>query len=361
MMPLSRICKTLAAFSLLFFNVEHNSVSGIKVPQSERMRYVSQSDKFRAELRLRATPIDSVDPIDPLDESLYSTKAKLPPKMIKNRKGLPSNQSDKLVKVSQTKSNVNLKQKEKKGFNTVTNAAVSNDSDNLTIDQRILLSQAEILRTLPLDFFLSFRNICEQLVPRFGIYSLTFHVILLIPIIRIVKFQLNASVYPFLYIGPALFLVPYIFFWLWENDVCAVPVFDTGLQRYLEKQKRSATRILGRDRAQLMIAARTSESDDDIKKLANLSLMSLIDIENLMSEVLAIKKRIKGRSDNNPSFSTYSQDNSAVNDKQVNFSDDVNSAVKSLIESSLLGEDNETQQSLLEKLRKLLADLDRGT
>jgi hypothetical protein len=198
-------------------------------------------------------------------------------------------------------------------------------------------------------------------VPRFGIYTLTFHVILLIPIIRIVKFQLNASVYPFLYIGPALFLVPYVFFWLWENDVCAVPVIDTGLQRYLQKQKTSATKILEQERSQLMTAARTSEDDDVIKKLANLSLMSSIDVENLMSEVLAIKKRVKGRSDKNPTFSTYSQDNSIVNEKEVNFSDDVNSVVKSLIENSLLGEGNETPQSLLEKLKQLEADLDRST
>jgi hypothetical protein len=356
-----RISKALTVFYILLLNIVNNHALGLKVLTGKRLRYIFLNSRFRAELRLLSNPTDSLDPIDPLDESSDLRRAKYQPKRTKNEIVVPSNQEKKLEKTMQTKSNSNVKQKGKKGFKTASNVALSNDLAKLSIDQRILLSQAEILRTLPLDYFLSFRNICEQLVPRFGIYTLTFHVILLIPIIRIVKFQLNASVYPFLYIGPALFLVPYVFFWLWENDVCAVPVIDTGLQRYLQKQKTSATKILEQERSQLMTAATTSADDDVIKKLANLSLMSSIDIENLMSEVLAIKKRIKGRSDKNPTFSTYSQDNTIVNEKQVNFSDDVNSVVKSLIENSLLGEGNETPQSLLEKLKQLEADLDRST
>jgi hypothetical protein len=360
MKPSFRISELFLALFILLLNIVNNGVVGWKVLTSGRMRYESLCCKFRAEMRLLASTTDSVDPIDPLDESSDLRKAKFQPKRTKNKMLSPSNQENKVEKALQAKSNGYVKQKREKGFKSASNIAVSEDLDNLTIDQRILLSQAEILRTLPLDYFLSFRNICEQLVPRFGIYTLTFHVILLIPIIRIVKFQLNASVYPFLYIGPALFLVPYVFFWLWENDVYAVPIIDTGLQRYLQKQKQSATKILEQERSQLMTAARTSEDDDVIKKLANLSLMSSIDIENLMSEVLAIKKRIKGRSDKNPAFSTYSQDNSIVNEKQVNFSDDVNSVVKSLIENSLLGESDETPQSLLVKLKQLEADLDRS-
>lgn len=360
MKKLLTVSKTLSTFLILLFNMLDNSVMGLKVPTTERMRCISLLREFRSDSRLLANPIDAEGPIDPLDDAPIVAKANYQPKRTKNEMLLPSNQDNKQDKTLRTKSNGNVKQKGKKGFKTASNIAVRNDLDSLTIDQRILLSQAEILRTLPLDYFLSFRNICEQLVPRFGIYTLTFHVILLIPIIRIVKFQLNASVYPFLYIGPALFLVPYVFFWLWENDVCAVPVIDTGLQRYLQRQKQSATKILEQERSQLMTAARTSDDDDVIKKLANLSLMSSIDIENLMSEVLAIKKRIKGRSDKSPTFSTYSQDNSVINEKQVNFSDDVNSVVKSLIENSLLGEGDETPKSLLEKLKQLEADLDRS-
>lgn len=302
-------------------------------------------------LALQSTSSDSIDPIDPLEGSPDTSVNKYRPKT-------------KNAVMSQSKSVERTKKPSKpakaQGFPLAT-PVLSRDDDKLTLDQKILLSQAEILRTLPLDYFLSFRNICEQLVPRFGVYSVAFHVILLIPIIRIVKFQLNASVYPFLYIGPALFLVPYVFFWLWENDVCKVPIFDTALQRYVEKQKKSATKIFKKEEAQLMKLARNSGDQETIKKIANLSLLSAIDIENFVSEITAIKKRIKGRSTGNSTLSTFSQDNSAVSDVSVNFNDNINDAVKTFVEASLLGDQKESEKSLLEKLKQLEKDLDRSS
>lgn len=319
---------------------------GIRIASTTRKR-VSAS-------RFRATPSESIDPIDPLGEFQNIPVGRFRPQRKKN----PSQPLSQTKKAKQDGSNY-LKPSEKSKMNEIT-VAPYDSIDQLTTDQKVLLSQAEMLRTLPLDYFLSFRNICEQLVPRFGIYSLTFHVILLIPIIRIVKFQLNASVYPFLYIGPALFLVPYAFFWLWENDVCEVPIFDARLLQYVKKQKDSATRILLKDSDDLMIAANRGDDQLAIKKLANLKLMSLIDIDNFMSEIIAVKKRIKGQSDRNSAMSTFTLDNSVDSKQQVTFNDDVNSAVKTLIENSLLGDENESPQSLLQKLKQLEKDLENS-
>ena len=304
--------------------------------------------------QFRATPGESIDPIDPLGEFQNIPVGRFRPQQKKN----PSQPPLKTNKTKQDDSNIPRKPKKLKLMESTT--APYDRTDKLTTDQKVLLSQAEILRTLPLDYFLSFRNICEQLVPRFGIYSLTFHVILLIPIIRIVKFQLNASVYPFLYIGPALFLVPYAFFWLWENDVCEVPIFDARLLQYVKKQKDSATRILLKDSGDLLKAANRGDDELAIKKLANLKLMSVIDIDNFMYEIIAVKKRIKGQSDRSSAMSTFTLDNSATSKQQVNFNDDVNSAVKTLIENSLLGEENESPQSLLQKLKQLEKDLENS-
>lgn len=303
----------------------------------------------------QSTSSDSIDPIDPLEGSNDTSVNKY---RLKTSKAVMSQRSKGEIK---KKSLDRFSKPGKAQGISRSTPVLSRDDDNLTLDQRILLSQAEILRTLPLDYFLSFRNICEQLVPRFGVYSVAFHVILLIPIIRIVKFQLNASVYPFLYIGPVLFLVPYVFFWLWENDVCAVPIFDTALQRYVEKQKKSAMRILKKEEVQLMKSARSSGDQETIKKIANLSLLSAIDLENFVSEIKAIKKRVKGRTTDNPTLSTFSQDNSAVSDIKVNFNDNVNDAVKTFVEASLLGDQKESEKSLLEKLKQLEKDLDSSS
>lgn len=310
-------------------------------------------------LAVAGTMGDSMDPLDPFEGSSETAQSRRRQEIFSKPKDLNQLQETPSKQVRKPPS----KSKESKGFQ-VPNFAVSkksdSDTDCLTLDQKILLSQAEILRTLPLDFFLSFRNLCEQVVPRFGIYTLTFHVILLIPIIRIVKFQLNASIYPFLYIGPILFLVPYIFFWIWENDVAEVPVFDQRLLRYVQKQKNAATKTLGKEQKELMLLAKNDDSQETIKKLANLILMSTIDVENFISEIISIKRRIKGRAEKNPTLATFSQDIAIVSDKQINFNDDVNSAVKTLIETSLLGEGNESEKTLLEKLKQLQIDLDKS-
>lgn len=341
------IVKVSTALLTVIFVFLHKASFSIKIVRGTHHKATAYLSSPRlSKFPVRATLGESTDPIDPLGEFQEGTVARFQPQKS------PSQPPLKSVKTRKGDSNV-LKQPKKSRA-----VALYDETDELTTDQKVLLSQAEILRTLPLDYFLSFRNICEQLVPRFGIYSLTFHVILLIPIIRIVKFQLNASVYPFLYIGPALFLVPYAFFWLWENDVCEVPIFDARLLQYVKKQKDSAARILLKDSDVLLAAVKEGNDQSAIKKLANLKLMSVIDIDNFMSEIIAVKKRIKGQSDRNSTLSTFALDNSAVSKQQVNFNDDVNSAVKTLIESSLLGEENESPQTLLEKLKQLEKDLE---
>ena len=199
----------LVAFFVLLLIVRDMSVGGLPL-----LRLSTASKGFRrthinSGSAVKGMNEDSMDPLDFEDTPLTAESRRrqtvfMKPKnlnpILKGTMRKPSSKSD-----------------DKKGFqapNLKVKKKADPDTDYLSLDQKILLSQAEILRTLPLDFFLSFRNLCEQVVPRFGIYTLTFHVILLIPIIRIVKFQLNASIYPFLYIGPILFLVPYLFFWI---------------------------------------------------------------------------------------------------------------------------------------------------
>ena len=308
-----------------------------------------------------------MEPLDPLDESTdtkyqarklkSSLQKPLSPKSIEESAAkVPAKKSAKSVKKKSSSSSSSASE----SSSSASESKIDDGMDGLTLDQKILLGQAEILRTLPLDFFLSFRNICEQLVPRLSVYALTFHVILLIPVIRIVKFQLNASIYPFIYIGPVLFLIPYLLFWLWENDVTNIPVFDNWLLKYVKKQKDGATKTLEKEKNDLMVLAKVSNDADTIKKLSNLILMSTIDTEMFISEIISIKKRIKGRADKNPPLSTFSQDNAIFGDNKINVNDDVNSAVKTLIETSLLGEAGENEKSLLEKLKQLQKDLDKS-
>jgi hypothetical protein len=358
----SRLLHNSICWIILLSTSNHNVAGFTAIGFSSLTTWQSKNELLQL-TTIKATNDDAIDPLEGSGDSL-------------NRNGIPARKIRKLdypstskledgVK-STTKRNKSSKSesKDKKGFTSTdaltinpTNKNVKFSNDGLTLDQRILLKQAEILRTLPLDFFMSYRGICEQIVPRFGLYTLTFHVILLIPLLRIVKFQLDQSIFPFLYIGPALFLVPFVFFFLWENDITEVKIFDRRLLRYVQQQKNAATETLRKDRNELMKVAATTNDLGVIKKIADLSLMSTIDVDNLISEIISIKKRIKGRSGNNPILSTFTPDVSSI-PKNGKSSDDINKIGQTLVETSLLG-DNGDEKSLLEKLKELQKGLDK--
>ena len=59
----------------------------------------------------------------------------------------------------------------------------------------------------------------EQLVPRTAFLSLTIHVMMLVPLLKFIKIDLQQSIIPYLYLGPLVFMVPYIIFYLWDNNI----------------------------------------------------------------------------------------------------------------------------------------------
>jgi hypothetical protein len=105
------------------------------------------------------------------------------------------------------------------------------------VNEVILEEEALLLQTLPSDFLFSFRYVMTQLVPRTAIIALTIHVMMLIPLLRYIKFGLHMSVVPFLYLGPTLFLIPYIGFYLWDNGVTDVSVIDQYLTNYVAQEQ----------------------------------------------------------------------------------------------------------------------------
>jgi hypothetical protein len=232
------------------------------------------------------------------------------------------------------------------------------------ITERVTRRQAEILNTLPLDYFLWFRSVAEQILPISALITVTAHVILLLPALQLLKSQYGVSIIPYLYLTPALVLVPYVTYWLWDNDIVKVPLIDKKLTDWAIGQRDYARETLSENLDTLMTRIREgseSGAQEAISKLAKLRLLAEIDVDTFVDEVRAIKKRAKGIKD--PSaLSTYTQSPSAkvLSEARAksNAVNDVSNAVNALIETSLM-DGNEDPKSLLKKLKQIEKDLDR--
>jgi hypothetical protein len=331
-------------------------------PTSQFKKY-SLVSKVCATKRNNRAIVPSESPIDPLEE--VKVTADFGKKPSAKRKATKKPDAEYSLVSSKTAEQQSLSE-------------ASSANDGLTAEQRILLEEAKILRTLPLELFYGFRSFAEQLIPRFALITLTFHVMLLIPVLQYLKFSMGMSIGPYLYIGPALFLVPYITFWLWENDVTKVPVLDEQLRKYIRAQKTLADDGLPKETENLMRIVEANVQPESTQRLAYLRLIASVDIDIIYDEVNAVKSRVAasnksstGASDDAnaksarslSTLTTFDPDKSDADGASLGLSNgprqtgSVLQAAQEVIKSSLAqGKDRKT---LLEELKQLQKDLEK--
>lgn len=244
-------------------------------------------------------------------------------------------------------------------------------SKQLNLNQRIINEQrpkpsveaieAQILERLPFDISKSFQDLRIQYSIRFAMISLTVHTMLLIPGLRYIKFVLDQSIIPYLYIGPFLIVFPFFVNQLWEIDLIKVPIIEGKLLRFLLLQHEEAKICLEAEENSLLEALEKGIGDEfyNAKRLAVLRLFSKIDVQVLTDEILSKKMflleegKIRGY-DSLPAlgFGTNlglsdSQDGKSIPIKEFS----VTSAVKKIVnDAKLRGESKET---LLENLKDM--------
>ena len=137
-------------------------------------------------------------------------------------------------KLYQTNTN-DQNQNQNKHVDKIFNDVNKIDDDDIMIENCLILIESKFLKTLPFEFLSSYRFMMEQLVPRTSLIALTLHVMLLIPVLRYIKVVLHLSLYPYIYMGPLVFGLPYLFFWLWDNSTTDI----SGSSSYSEEGKNS--------------------------------------------------------------------------------------------------------------------------
>ena len=396
-----RLCKAVLAITIYFDGRQQITAYNLNLIGCHQFKSMYKIDKYLVNSRKQSKSQNCADSIKMINDVIVDPFSEV--EGAKNMKSYPKGISQKLADEKAFTDEIYRRQNAASQDQIALNSEDTPElTDSLSTEDKILIQQGNILQSLPLEVYLSFRNVAEQLLPRCVVFALTLHVMLLIPVLRFVKFSLHESIVPYLYLGPIIIAIPYFAFWLWENGYGNLKVIDELLFTYITKEKNSASFILQNKLQTIMEYANNEEeyssdyneaytstvnNDNDgdyekrmdskmaIRKIAGLRLLSSIDVENFANEVLAIKQMVKGTGSVNDIDKRLrlatSIRNGMGNDEQLisesvkqkmnsnaGESATVAGAVKALIETSMLqGESPGDQKKLLMELKKLQQDL----
>ncbi len=171
--------------------------------------------------------------------------------------------------------------------------------DEAYVQEFLQTIEADMLQGLPTEMMESFQSYLVQLLPRVSLFSLVVHLMLLIPTLRYVKLELHQSIYPYLYLGPFMLLLPFAVFYFGESKLYEQPFMFGKLEAYLRVQKHLATEYL-RDEEERIVTVldellREKKPDEKatekvVRNIALARLLSRADVEFLAREVLAAKR-----------------------------------------------------------------------
>lgn len=155
--------------------------------------------------------------------------------------------------------------------------------------------EANTLRDLPRLVLQQFKEWLSDAVFRIAASMLTVHVMTLIPTLRYIYFDLQVSIYPYLYIGPILFSLPFIIAWGWDGSLIEVVIIDKWLMTLLIHMKEIAVLNLSELKKKFVDAMRLDMTQSEISERAEMYARALIfsnvDPEALFREIKDVLQR----------------------------------------------------------------------
>lgn len=145
-----------------------------------------------------------------------------------------------------------------------------------------------------LEVLIEFQKTMQQYIPIVALFMLTLHVALLIPTIFRLQNVYQESILPFLYIGPVLFTLPYLLFFLWENDILPISYMDDRFRCFLNYLKASAQEQVARDEKALEESlVDNSVPVNSLKDMALMRLLADCNPRELVKQATEAKKALK--------------------------------------------------------------------
>ncbi len=173
------------------------------------------------------------------------------------------------------------------------------------LENEIMKTQKELIENISQQLLQSYYPIAEQYAIRGALILLASHVMVLIPVLKFVKSDLNMSIVPYLYIGPLLVLLPFILLFAWDTNIARVAILDTKLKEYLKLQKSAATDSLAKEGDNWLNSLREYDeetSKDVVKRLGYLRILSNMDVDISFLDIISTKRSGGSRSPLSPSL-----------------------------------------------------------
>lgn len=225
--------------------------------------------------------------------------------------------------------------------------------------------ESDILAQMPFEVYLSFRDFCRNFVSRISIMAVIIHMMMLVPTIKYFSTSRTGAI-PFLYLGPLVFILPYLALFLWESNILRIPLIDAKVAQFIEFLQRKAQKQLLSSPLDIK-EFESSQKEARIKQIY-LQIMTSVDVESLAIEVLAVKdtQAPSGASSSSTSISSIQSNRSRIDiqfgeekasiSSRISGSDgSISSAVQSLlVQAELQGN---SKEEILEKLKQLQSEL----
>lgn len=165
------------------------------------------------------------------------------------------------------------------------------------VDNLLQASKAELAPRLPFIILKNFQSIYPAIyIPVTSLILLTSHIMVLIPVLQFVQNNLHSSIFPYLYIGPILIFLPFIFYWLWDNNtITNIPIVNDKILESIINQKNKFITKLNKEDQDKLYEIIQEDAVGNIDTLDELAFMqvyidSTINNPQLMVEKVLVAK-----------------------------------------------------------------------
>jgi hypothetical protein len=95
-----------------------------------------------------------------------------------------------------------------------------------------------------LIIYREFSQISHKIISRFGLIAFLLNSMMLLPTLPILKFKLHVSIFPFMFTGPFVFILPYLIFFCWELNITKIRIIDDYFENFIRVRKSFAEKII---------------------------------------------------------------------------------------------------------------------
>jgi hypothetical protein len=162
-------------------------------------------------------------------------------------------------------------------------------------------NQSKILKSLPVKLLIVFQEWLSLVNLRTAFTMTTIYFMLVIPIVPYAVSHFHASVVTYLYIGPILFPMPYLYSFCWFNNLCESKILDRLLTKLLIALRDRAIDSIPELEETYAKYVKTSLeiNDEAMENYAYAKVVAGIDVDAMLEEIKYVM-----RERTNPSLST---------------------------------------------------------